>query len=227
MRRISNSRHRVARPILSRCTSAQLTHIDFTDGADQAFAWRQLLTALGRPPAPEPPKEPERERWFMAHPYPMPPNFTGRVAERAMLSDWLEADGGPPLLSLRALGGFGKSALVWHWLHARRRPTPGRAWSGGAFMRATPASTIFCGDAGGTSAAARPTRRSCPPKRPSTTLWNMLHSSGTLLVLDGFERVCAPSAASTPPTKATTSGPRLLTLDSRLTASRRWRNCSY
>ena len=30
----------------------------------------------------EPPKEPDREQWFLPHPYPMPPNFTGRVAER-------------------------------------------------------------------------------------------------------------------------------------------------
>ena len=30
-----------------------LTHIDFTDGADQDLAWRQLLTALGKPPEPE------------------------------------------------------------------------------------------------------------------------------------------------------------------------------
>jgi hypothetical protein len=47
---------------------------------------------------------------------PMPPNFTGRVAERQMLSRWLETDTQHPLLVLRALGGFGKSALGWHWL---------------------------------------------------------------------------------------------------------------
>lgn len=29
-----------------------LTQIDFTDGADLELAWRQLLTALGKPPAP-------------------------------------------------------------------------------------------------------------------------------------------------------------------------------
>jgi len=56
-----------------------LTHVDFTDGADLDLAWRQLLTALGKPPEPEPPKEPERDDWFLAHPYPMPPNFTGRA----------------------------------------------------------------------------------------------------------------------------------------------------
>ncbi len=46
----------------------------------------------------------------------MPPNFTGRAAEREMLTGWLAADGDHPLLVLRALGGFGKSALAWHWL---------------------------------------------------------------------------------------------------------------
>ncbi len=88
---------------------ATFTHIDFTDGADLGLAWRQLLTALGKPP-----KEPQHDDWFLAHPYPMPPNFTGRVDERAMLTHWLGADAAHPLLSLRALGGFGKSALAWH-----------------------------------------------------------------------------------------------------------------
>ena len=44
------------------------------------------------PPEPEPPKEPHSSGWFLAHPYPMPPNFTGRLAERAMLDRWLDAD---------------------------------------------------------------------------------------------------------------------------------------
>jgi TIR domain-containing protein len=95
---------------------AALTHIDFTDGADHELAWRQLLTALGKPPEPKPPRKPRRDSWFLAHPYPMPPGFTGRVTERAMLDRWLSADPEHPLLSLQALGGFGKSALAWHWL---------------------------------------------------------------------------------------------------------------
>ena len=56
------------------------------------------------------------QNWFLAHPYPMPPNFTGRVRERMMLTQWLNGDKEDPLLILRALGGFGKSALSWHWL---------------------------------------------------------------------------------------------------------------
>ncbi len=58
----------------------------------------------------------EPDFWALKHPYPMPPNFTGRVAERAMLNHWLSDEAGNHLFILRALGGFGKSALTWHWL---------------------------------------------------------------------------------------------------------------
>lgn len=56
------------------------------------------------------------ETWNLKHPYAMPPNFTGRVEERKMLVDWLNNDNENRLFILRALGGFGKSALTWHWL---------------------------------------------------------------------------------------------------------------
>ncbi len=54
--------------------------------------------------------------WNLKHPYPMPPNFTGRVAERAMLTHGLNDDAENRLFILCALGGFGKSALTWQWL---------------------------------------------------------------------------------------------------------------
>lgn len=56
------------------------------------------------------------DSWNLKHPYAMPPNFTGRVEERKMLTDWLNKDNENRLFILRALGGFGKSALSWHWL---------------------------------------------------------------------------------------------------------------
>ncbi len=166
-----------------------LTHIDFTDGADQELAWRQLLTALGKPPEPELPKEPRRDQWFLAHPYPMPPNFTGRVAERAMLSRWLGDDPAHPLLSLRALGGFGKSALVWHWLTHDVRPD---AWPRVVWW------SFYEGDAsfdhflvetldylsGGKIDAAKLAGKDAVKK-----LLDAILGPGTLLVLDGFERV--------------------------------------
>jgi tetratricopeptide (TPR) repeat protein len=164
-----------------------LTHIDFTDGANLNLAWRQLLTALGKPPEPEPSKEVGPEHWFLAHPYPMPPNFTGRIAERQMLSDWLDADTVHPLLSLRALGGFGKSALVWHWLTHDVKPAdwPRVVWwsfyEGDASFENFMVNTLHYLSGG-----------RIKPMTPSTndviTLLQILHQPGTLLVLDGFER---------------------------------------
>jgi len=165
-----------------------LTHIDFTDGADPDLAWRQLLTALGKPPEPEPSKEPARDGWFLAHPYPMPPNFTGRVAERVMLDAWLTTDAVHPLLSLRALGGFGKSALAWHWLTYDVQPAawPRVVWwsfyEGDASFDHFLAETLDYLSGG----KIKPDRLSVNEVR---ALLQMLHPPGTLLVLDGFERV--------------------------------------
>jgi len=58
----------------------------------------------------------EPDFWALKHPYPMPKNFTGRIAERATLTHWLKEDSENCLFILRALGGFGKSALTWQWL---------------------------------------------------------------------------------------------------------------
>lgn len=166
-----------------------LTHIDFTDGADHDLAWRQLLTALGKPPEPEPPQQPQRDQWFLAHPYPMPPNFTGRVAERAMLDRWLDADTEHPLLSIRALGGFGKSAVVWHWLTHDVRPAawPHVVWW--SFYEGDASFDHFLAEtlaylSGGTIDAAK-----LNAKDAVKALVQSLHAPGTLLVLDGFERV--------------------------------------
>jgi len=63
----------------------------------------------------------EPDFWFIPHPYPMPPNFTGRAAEQKVLDDWL-ADNTNRLFILRALGGFGKSALAWQWINTHVNP---------------------------------------------------------------------------------------------------------
>jgi tetratricopeptide (TPR) repeat protein len=166
-----------------------LTHIDFTDGADLKLAWRQLLTALGAPPEPTLPAQPQRRRWLLAHAYPMSSNFTGRLAERAMLSRWLKEEDGPHrLLVLRALGGFGKSALVWHWLMHDVAPAD---WSRVVWW------SFYEGDASFDNFLARTVQylTGKPPKtQPLSTreqletLQQQLRQPGTLLVLDGFER---------------------------------------
>lgn len=61
-------------------------------------------------------KQNDPDFWNLKHPYPMPPNFTGRLAERATLTQWLDGDSENRLFIFRALGGFGKSALAWQWL---------------------------------------------------------------------------------------------------------------
>ena len=63
----------------------------------------QRGTVLPLPPQP-----------YFAHPYPLQQNFTGRVRERRMLTEWLQR--GSNVLSLSAIGGMGKSALTWFWV---------------------------------------------------------------------------------------------------------------
>jgi tetratricopeptide (TPR) repeat protein len=165
---------------------AALTHVDFTEGADFDLAWRQLLTALGKAPEPPQPVQPSREHWNLVHPYAMPPNFTGRLAERKMLTDWLTGDTEHPLLVLRALGGFGKSALTWHWLLHDVDPVehPRVVWW-----------SFYEGDASFESFVANAVRyldpnsaTSASPREQLVSVLKALHSRGTLLILDGFER---------------------------------------
>ena len=54
--------------------------------------------------------------WFFGHRYGDIKAFTGRAEELKMLSDWLDNDK-ENLLIIRALGGFGKSALTWQWFN--------------------------------------------------------------------------------------------------------------
>ena len=61
-----------------------------------------------------------RTGWFFGHRYGDLDSFTGRAAEIDMLNAWLSNDK-DNLLMLRALGGFGKSALVWTWFNCVQR----------------------------------------------------------------------------------------------------------
>jgi tetratricopeptide (TPR) repeat protein len=163
--------------------------IDFTDDADPELAWRKLLTALGKPPEPTPPETPRRDGWFLAHPYGMPPNFTGRIPECQMLTAWLERDAAHPLLSLTALGGFGKSALAWHWIMNDVTPAawPKVVWW--SFYEADASFESFLAKTLHYLSSGRIRPKELSPRGAVETLLAMLHQPGTLLVLDGFERV--------------------------------------
>ena len=68
-------------------------------------------------PIPDEPEEFWPRKPDLVHPYPLQPNFTGRAAERKWLTEWFTADA-RPVCVVEAIGGMGKSALAWVWLHA-------------------------------------------------------------------------------------------------------------
>jgi tetratricopeptide (TPR) repeat protein len=53
---------------------------------------------------------------YIAHPYPLQENFTGRLSERKELTAWFTKSD-KPMFAYVAIGGMGKSALTWYWLH--------------------------------------------------------------------------------------------------------------
>jgi tetratricopeptide (TPR) repeat protein len=115
----------------------------------------------------------------------MPPNFTGRKAELQTLSDWL-TDTQHPLFVLRALGGFGKSALTWHWIthQVKSQQWPQVVWwsfyeeaaNFNNFLRLTLAYLT------GQDPDA------LPPRQQLDALLRYLQQHPVLMVMDGFER---------------------------------------
>lgn len=168
---------------------AALTHVDFTEDADLDLAWRQLLTALGAAPELPQPKEPEHPSWQLIHPYPMPPNFTGRVSERGTLTRWLNQDKDHPLLVLRALGGFGKSALTWHWLthDVDAAQWPHVVWW--SFYESDASFDQFVVETLDYLFGEKLEADKLSPRAALDALLHAMLQPGTLLVLDGFERV--------------------------------------
>ena len=59
---------------------------------------------------------PASQQPYFIHVYPLQKNFTGRVAERNMLTEWF-TKGRQTMLVLNAIGGMGKTALSWYWVH--------------------------------------------------------------------------------------------------------------
>lgn len=166
-----------------------LTYVDFTRADREKIAWGQLLTALGKQPEREHTPEHRPAGWLLDNPYPMPPHFTGRLAERRMLTEWLESDPEHPLLSIRALGGFGKSALVWHWLTHDVTP---KSWPRVVWWSFYEADASFEGFL--SSSLSHLTQHEIDIARlggkPALLqLREQLRVPGTLMLLDGFERL--------------------------------------
>ena len=124
------------------------------------------------------------EGWFLKHYYVAYDDFTGRKSEIDFLTNWLQNDGSKPLLVLLALGGFGKSALVWHWLNNETAPR-------------TLSKVIWWGfyDDNSFDAFLRETLEylDIEPKALSISeqvemLARYVHQNRILIVMDGFER---------------------------------------
>ena len=162
-----------------------LTYVNFVDPDEWDIAWRQLFTALGGPPLQTAPAKETPEAWFLKHPYGMPPNFTGRAAEKAMLTAWLNGDTGHSLWVMRALGGFGKSALAWHWLthEVDARQWPRVVWW--SFYEGDASFENFLRE---TLAYLKIDPSLLGPRGQVDALLDALRQPGTLLILDGFER---------------------------------------
>ncbi|RZM75655.1 TIR domain-containing protein [Leptolyngbya iicbica] len=163
-----------------------LTYIDFATPDDIIFAWTQLFTALGKSPQPiAADQSPTPSGWLLAHPYGMPPNFTGRQAELGLLDEWLAGESTPALLVLRALGGFGKSALTWCWLTERvaAGQWPQVVWW--SFYETSASFDAFLYETLGYLTGREPG----PSKREQLNeLLRLVQERRVLLVLDGFER---------------------------------------
>ncbi|CAG0933939.1 hypothetical protein TFLX_03285 [Thermoflexales bacterium] len=129
-----------------------------------------------------PPPLPPAEFWPRGHAYAAAPHFTGRAGERAALSDWLAH--GPAVRVLRALGGFGKSALAWHWLN---HDVDGTAWPAALWWNFYEERTFET-----FLAEALPQLgidpRNISPRQQVNVLLSRLAQTNTLLIFDGFER---------------------------------------
>ncbi len=160
--------------------------INFANPDDMEMEWQRLSKALGvtlSPPIDTPPDTGTRGNWHLAHPYPMPPNFTGRAVELKMLDDWL-ADDKDRLFILRALGGFGKSALAWQWVITHVNPTEWTKLVWWSFYEGDASFEHFIEE------TLKYLKLEVPQgQRPQVdALLKAMQSQKILLVMDGFER---------------------------------------
>lgn len=131
-------------------------------------------------PALQPPIQ-----WHFAHHYGESLNFTGRDAEHQMLTEWLN-DNKNTLFVLRALGGFGKSALSWHWLHHNVDKTTWKYAAWWSFYEGDASFENFLTDT--LEYLGEYEAIKMPPRQQVRVLLEKLQSERVLLVLDGFER---------------------------------------
>lgn len=154
------------------------------DKVDLLIRWFEQYIITGKPVEIKQLNPQLDEEWNLAHPYPMPPNFTGRVKEWKMLTDWLNKENENRLFILRALGGFGKSALTWHWLTHDVDATEWKKVVFWSFYEGDASFEHFIED------TLKYLKLDVPQGgRPQVdTLLKEMQSQKILLIMDGFER---------------------------------------
>jgi tetratricopeptide (TPR) repeat protein len=162
--------------------------INFANPDDVDIEWERFSRALGVTLSPslldtKSPDTGSRDIWHLAHPYPMPPNFTGRAIELKMLDDWL-ADNNNRLFILRALGGFGKSALAWQWINTHVNPAEWRKLVWWSFYEGDASFEHFIEE------TLKYLKLDVPQgQRPQVEeLLKAMQGQKILLIMDGFER---------------------------------------
>ncbi|WKZ47317.1 MAG: hypothetical protein QY306_16005 [Anaerolineales bacterium] len=155
------------------------------DKVDLLVRWFEQYIITGKPVEIKQLNPELNEGWNLAHPYPMPPNFTGRVEERKMLTDWMNKDNENRLFILRALGGFGKSALTWHWLTHDIDATEWKKVVFWSFYEGDASFEHFIEETLKYLNLEAPQSKSEQVK----TLLKAMGSQKILLIMDGFERV--------------------------------------
>ncbi|MBI3248828.1 MAG: caspase family protein [Deltaproteobacteria bacterium] len=124
------------------------------------------------------------------HPYAADKYFTGRAAERPQLTEWFIEPTADPLLVVEALGGMGKSALAWKWVHAdllkRGLHPDGVLWWSFYEPEATFANFV-------STALAYFGVPNVPPDLDATRRWQhlveIMSERRCLVILDGVERL--------------------------------------
>jgi tetratricopeptide (TPR) repeat protein len=164
------------------------TWVDFRSGLDDKESLYRLYCGItGQAPGDRgsstPSKTPTTADWHLAHPYPMPPNFTGRADEQKMLDNWL-ADNTNRLFILRALGGFGKSALAWQWINTHVNPTEWTKLVWWSFYEGDASFEHFIEE------TLKYLKLEVPQSKREQVdkLLHAMQSQKVLLIMDGFER---------------------------------------
>lgn len=143
---------------------------------------------------------PSLPQFFLAHPYPLQENFTGRMEERNALNTWWQNEA-QQLLILQAIGGMGKSSLTWVWIQhdipklASNKQPDGILWW--SFYETDATFGMFLDQA-----LIYTSNKTIDPRTlPSVyekiqTLVRFFQQCRFLIVLDGFERLLRAYATS-------------------------------